>query len=117
MKVSLRKEDETSGLIFKKPIYAMYLKVQLTPEERNAIKKAGIEDYVLLDYEVNDREFQYQVKSVVYDSDKNRETRFTASDAIKRRNMEETIKEQLSILKSNIDAQLEGGSGSETFDL
>lgn len=50
MKVSLRKEDETSGLLRKTTEYTLYVKVELTEEEKAAIKKAGIEDFLLMPY-------------------------------------------------------------------
>lgn len=119
MKVTIDKKDEKSGLVFKTTEYALYVKVELSPEERAAIKAAGIENYVLMEYSYGGVELNYQVKSVVYDSDKGKGdgSRFVASDAVVRNNMEAHIMEQLKALKSQIAAQLEGGSGSRTVEL
>lgn len=117
MKVSLRKEDETSGLFRKKTEYVLYVKVELAPEERTAIKRAGIEDYILLEYSYMGNELNWTVSGVVYASDKGKESRFVAADAIARNGMEQRVKEQLKALKSQIEAQLTGGAGSESFEL
>jgi hypothetical protein len=87
MKVSLRKEDETSGWLSKTTEYALYVKVELTPEERIAIKAAGIEDFLLMEY------------------------------SYKGNGMEQKVKESLAALKSQIQAQMSGGAGSESFEL
>ena len=117
MKVSLRREDEKSGLIRKTTEYVLYVKVDLTPEERAAIEKAGIGDYLMLPYSYKGVDLNWTVKSMVYASDKSSESRFVSADAIARSQNEETIKEKLKALKSQIDAQLAGGSGSESFEL
>lgn len=117
MKVSMRKEDETSGMFKKTTEYCMYVKVELTDEEKQAIKKAGIEDMLLMEYSYKGSELNWQVKSVVYASNKGTESRFVAGNAIHRNEMEQTVKEKLTALKSQITAQLAGGTGSESFEL
>lgn len=117
MKVSLRREDETSGLFRKTTEYVLYVKVELTPDERTAIKRAGIEDYILMEYSYKGVELNWTVKSVVYASDKGNESRFVASDAIARNGMEQHVKEQLKALKSQIEAQMAGSASSESFEL
>lgn len=117
MKVSLRKEDETSGLFRKTTEYCLYVKVELSAEEQGAIKAAGIEDFLLMPYSYKGVDIDWKVKSVVYASNKGSESRFVASNAIHRNEMEQTVKEKLSALKSQISAQLAGGPGTETFEL
>lgn len=118
MKVTFTKEDEKSGLIFKTNEYALYLQVELSPEERAAVQKLGISDYVLMEYSYKGLELNYQVKSLVYASDKGgKGSRFVAPDAVVRNRMEGQLMEQLKALKSQISAQMAGGSGSQTFEL
>jgi len=117
MKVSLRRVEETAGVFKKTTEYVLYVKVELTAEERGAIKKAGIEDYLLMEYSYRGSEINWLVKSVVYSSDKGSESRFVAANAISRNEMEQEVKESLSALKSQIEAQMAGGSGSESFEL
>lgn len=54
---------------------------------------------------------------MVYSSNKGSESRFVADNAIHRNDMEKTVKEKLTALKSQITAQLAGGTGSESFEL
>jgi hypothetical protein len=117
MKVSLRKEEETSGLFGKTTEYVLYVKVELTSDERNVIKSAGIEDLLLMEYSYKGVEVNWLVKSVVYKSDKGSESRFVGNNAIARNEMEQNIKEALTALKSQIDAQMSGGNRSESFEL
>lgn len=117
MRVSLRKEDETSGLFRKTTEYVLYVKVELTPEERAAIKSAGIDKYILMEYSYKGLELNWEVGSVVYASDKGSESRFVASDAITRNDMEQHVKEQLKALKSQIEGQIAGGTGSQSYEL
>jgi len=117
MKVSLRKEDVTSGFLKKTTEYCLFVKVELSPEENDAIKAAGIEDLVLMPYSYKGLELDWKVRSVVHGSDKNSDYRFVASNGIERNEMEQTVKEKLSALKSQISAQLAGGTGTESFEL
>lgn len=117
MKVTLRKEDEVSGWISKTTEYCLYVKVELADDEKLAIKKAGIDDLLLMPYSHNGLELNWKVKSVVYISDKGKEDKFVGRNAIERNEMEETIKEQLSALKSQITALMAGGTGTKTFEL
>ena len=117
MKVSLRKDDKTTGLFKKTTEFELFVKVELSSEERDAIKKAGIDDYILVEYAYKGTELNYQVKSVVHSSDKGSERRFVASDAIERDRIEQKLKEQLAALKSQIEGQLTRGKGTETFEL
>jgi hypothetical protein len=102
VKVSLRKVDEKTGLIFKTTEYALYVKVELTPAERTAIKEAGIEDLTMMEYSYKGTEINWLVKSVVYASDKAKESRFVADNAAARNDIEQHIKEKLVALKSQI---------------
>ncbi|MBS1816986.1 MAG: hypothetical protein JSU08_03565 [Acidobacteria bacterium] len=117
MKVSLRKDEKTTGLFKKTTEFELFVKVELTPQERDAIKKAGIDDYILMEYAYKGLELNYQVKSVVHCSDKGSESRFVASDAIGRNRMEQTLKEQLAALKSQIESQMSSSKETETFEL
>jgi hypothetical protein len=117
MKVALRKDGETSGLIRKTTEYCLYVKVELSAEETGAIKQAGIDDFLLMKYSYKGLENDWKVKSVVYTSNKGGEHRFVAGNAIERNEMEQTVKEKLTALKSQITAQLAGGTGSESFEL
>lgn len=126
MRVSLRKEDETASIwdsgsligLFKRPIeYSLYVKVELSDDEKKAIKAAGIEDFVLMAYAYKGVDIDWKVKSVVHISDKRTESRFVARNAIERTEMEETVKEQLAALKSQISAQMAGTTGTESFEL
>lgn len=117
MKVTIETKDEKFGLLFKTTEYALYVKVELSQEERAAIENMGIENYVLMEYSYKGVEVNYKVKSVVYASDKGHASRFVASDAIVRDEMEAHIMQQLKALKSQIAAQLEGGPGSRTVEL
>ena len=117
MKVSLRKVEETSGWLSKTTEYALYVKVELTGEEKAAIKKAGIEDFLLMEYAYKGLELNWLVKSVLYASDKGSESRFVGGNAISRNEMEQKIKDSLATLKSQIEKQMSGGNGSESFEL
>lgn len=79
----------------------------------------GLSDHrcILMEYSYKGVELNWTVKSVVYASDKGSENRFVASDAIARNGMEQQVKEQLKALKSQIEAQMAGGTGSQSFEL
>jgi hypothetical protein len=118
MKVSLRKEDETSGLFKKTTEYCLYVKVDLSAEELGAIKAAGIENFQLMPYSYKGLDLNWHVSSVIHNSKKGSESRFVASNAIQRNEMEQTVKEKLGALKSQVVAQLTGGGvGTESFEL
>jgi hypothetical protein len=117
MKVVLRKEDVTSGMFKKTTEYCLFVKVELSEEETGAIKKAGIEGLILMPYSYKGLELDWKVSSVVYSSSKGSESRFVAANGIQRNEMEQTVKEQLAALKSQIAAQLADKTGSETFEL
>lgn len=72
-----------------------------------------------MEYSYKGVELNYQVKSVVYDSDKGKGggRRFVAPDAMVRNEMEGHLMEQLKALKSQIAAQLAGAAGSRTIEL
>lgn len=117
MKVSLRREDETSGWLRKSTEYVLYVKVELSPEERAAIKKASIEDYLMMPYSYKGVDINWTVGSIAYSSDKGSESRFVSPDAISRSEMEQTVSEKLKALKSQIEAQMTSGVGSQSFEL
>lgn len=118
MKVSLRKEDEKYGLLKNKIEYALYVKVQLSDDEVIALKQAGINNHILMEYSYKGTELNWLVSSVLYSHEKNKEWRFVAYDSIDRIAMEDKVKESLKALKSNIEAQMSrGGSGTESFEL
>ena len=117
MKVSLRKVEETSGFLSKKTEYVLYVKVELTAEEKSAIKKAGIEDLLLVEYSYKGLELNWLVKSIVYSSDKGKESRFVGGNAMSRNELEQQVKDSLSALKSQIEAQMSGGNRSESYEL
>lgn len=117
MKVSLRREEEASGVFKKTTEYALYLKVELSPEEKHAIKAAGIEDRIVMEYTYKGSEINYLVKSVVYHSDKGSESRFVGSNVAERNELEQNLKQGLSALKSQIEAQMSPGAKSESFEL
>jgi hypothetical protein len=117
MKVALRKDDVTSGMFKKTTEYCLFVKVELSEEETGAIKKAGIENLLLMPYSYKGLELDWKVSSVLYGSSKGSEYRFVAANGIQRNEMEQTVKEQLTALKSQIAAQLADKTGSETFEL
>jgi hypothetical protein len=117
MKVSLRREEETSGVFKKTTEYVLYVKVELTPEEKNAIKAAGIEHRIVLEYTYKGSEINYQVKSVVYHSDRGSESRFVGNNVAERNDLEHNLKEGLTALKSQLEEQMSPSAKSETFEL
>jgi hypothetical protein len=117
MKVSLRTVEETSGLIRKTTEYVLYVKVELAPEEKAAIKKAGIEDLLLMEYSYKGLELNWKVKSVVYESDKGKESRFVGSNAMERNEIEGNVKSALKALKSQIEAQMSSSNRAESFEI
>jgi len=117
MKVSLRKVEETAGVFTKTTEYCLYVTVELTAEETNAIQKAGIKDFILVEYSYRGSELNWTVDSVVYSSGKGRESRFVDYNAIARNEREEMVKQSLVALKSQIEAQMSGGNQSESFEL
>ena len=117
MKVTMRKTEETSGLFKKTTEYSLHVGVVLTPEEVDAIRKAGIGDHLLVEYSYKGLDLNYQVKSVVYGSEKGSEFRFVSSDAVSRNAMEQRVKDGLKALKSQIDAQLSAGPATQSFEL
>lgn len=117
MKVKLRTVDETSGWLKKTTKYALYVAVELSPEERDAIKRAGIEGYVLLEYSYKGLELNYQVKSALHSSDKATERKFVGADAIERNKIQDSIKDGLAWLKSQIEAHAASSNREEEFEL
>ena len=116
MKVSMRKSEKTTGLFAKTTEYELFVKVELTAEERGAIKAAGIEKYILIEYSYKNMELNWTVSSVLHSSEKNSEWRFVTTDASQRLDLEAEVKQQLSNLKSQIES-VAGGSREETFEL
>lgn len=117
MKVDLRKVEETSGFFSKTTEYCLYVKVELTAEETSTIKKAAIEDFILVEYSYKGSELNWTVGQVVYSSGKGTEWRFVAYNAVARNEIEQEVKQSLTALKSQIEAQMSGGAGSESFEL
>ncbi len=117
MKVSIRKIDEKEGLIFKKAVYTLYVGVQLTQDEVSALKAAGVEDYVLVEYTYKNLELNWTVSGLLYDSKKGGERRFVAADQVERSQLESQIKESLAQVKQVIDSQDSLGESEESFEL
>ena len=117
MKVSMRKTEETSGFLKKTTEYSLHVAVTLTAEETAAIKKAGIQDFVLVPYSYKGLDLSFQAKSVMHISEKGTEWRFVAGNAIERNEMEQRVKDSLVALKSQIEAQMSGGGGTQSFEL
>ncbi len=117
MKVSLRKVEETSGFFTKTTEYCLYVKVELTIEETSAIERAGIADFILVEYSYSGRELNWTVGQILYSNRKGSDWRFVAYNAIARNELEQEVKESLTALKSQIEAQMFGGNKSESFEL
>lgn len=121
MKVSFRRVEEKEGVVFKKQVHTLFVDVELSSEEIKAIKAAGVEDYVLLEYSYKDLELDWKVSDLLYDNQrrskgKDSERRFVAADAVSRKGMEEQLKQGLAGLKAVIDdASLE--EPQESFEL
>ena len=120
MKVTIRREEETWRVgVFKKiPVWVLWLKVEFTSDEINAIQAAGIGDLIWLReiFFRDGSEDNRPVRHLVESSNAGRETKFVKGNAAERNELEQNIKEGLAAIKSQIEAQMSQGE-SETFEL
>jgi len=118
VKVSFRRVDEQEGFLRKKKVYALYVRVELSPDEVAAVESANVADYIIIkygfemfgDYVPTD----YTIKSVLHYNKKGEEARFLSPDAVKRNEMEHEIKEGLAGLARIIENS--NPKESETFE-
>lgn len=102
MDISFRADDETSGFFRKTTEYALYVKLQLTPQERDAINDAGIEKQILYSWEYRGAQIDFTVGSVRYRSDKGGETRFVAPSAALRDKLHKFLLGKLESLEEEL---------------
>lgn len=117
MKITFRKVDEKSGFIRKTIEHTLFVKVELDKDEREAINAAGIDDYLLMDYEYKGTHLPWKVKSLLYADKKGTESRFVGEDQLDRNRIEGEVKEALKSLKNVIDNQSSLGESEESFEL
>ncbi len=117
MKVSIRQEDEVSGWLRKSTEHALYVKVSLNPAEREALKDAGLEQEILVPYAYKGVQIDWTFSSVIYVSNKDKESRFVAPNAVLRAKLERVIEAKLRSLKKQIDDVSGGRTADDPFDL
>lgn len=122
MKLNIKKNEATKGLIFKKKIYEMWISCEMTPEELEAYR--SIEDelkgMLIVEYAIDDFELNFRVQDLVYTfthpNGKGSRFEFSAQHEIPE--MENTIKENAKTLANYLKKVQAGGElGDESIEL
>lgn len=122
MKLHIEKREASEGFLFKKKIYEMYVKIEMTPEERVAYErvKDEIKDMIIVEYEYKGLELNFTIGRLVYNHDKNKDTgsRFVFSAQHEIPPMEKDIKDGVSGFSKHLKSVVAGGNlGQETTEL
>lgn len=72
MRLSIEKNEATEGVFFKKTIYELWVRGELTPEELNAYEKVKgeIDKVIIAEYSYKGQELNYTIGRFVYDCKK-----------------------------------------------
>ena len=117
MKLFLDKQDGTEGLVFKKKVYELFPRVELTPEEADAYNsvKSEIGQHIVAEYSYKGTELNLTISLLVRAAGE-KGFRMAFDSLQERLEAEADIKEGAAGL-SNFVKRVMAGSGDEVIDL
>ena len=125
MRVSIDHKEKSTGLVFKKPAFAVNVNVQFSEEEKAIINTRKLKDYIVLrrehsfnsavrndpTYQDDDIKPHLRVKSLMKGSDS-----YDLPDPVRAKEYEQHLVDALKTLKSFLEGSHSVGE-SRTFDL
>lgn len=120
MKLHIDKKESSEGLIFKKKVYEMFVRAEMTPEERQAYNsvKDEIGHMIIAEYSYKGTELNFTISSLVYTHDKKGDgSRFAVSAAHQLSPLEDQIKKGVAGFSSYLKKVMAGGNtGNEVLE-